>query len=182
MALNSFRSKIFIVPGLGNSGDQHWQTHWEKQFGFTRIQQKDWDTPVRNDWVDRLDENLKAAPLHEVILVGHSLACSTIVFWAQTYQRRIKAALLVAPSDTEADIYPPGTTGFKPMPSHRLNFPSLTITSTDDPYVSLDRATTFANAWGSELVNIGSAGQINVASGFGPWSEGVKFLEQLDRI
>src|SRR5688572_895149 len=153
MTANSFQSKIFIVPGLGNSGDQHWQTHWEKQFGFIRIHQKDWDTPVCKDWVDALDNKLKTVPLNEVILVGHSLACSTIVFWAQRYQRKIKAALLVAPSDTEADIYPPGTTGFKPMPLHKLNFPSTTVTSTDDQYVSLDRAIYFANAWGSELIN-----------------------------
>src|SRR5690242_20165565 len=99
MAVNSFRSRIFIVPGLGSSGEQHWQTLWEKQFGFTRIQQKNWDTPVRQHWIEALDESLKSIPLNEVILVGHSLACSTIVFWHQQYQRKIKGALLVAPSD-----------------------------------------------------------------------------------
>ena len=179
---NSFQSKIFIVPGLGNSEEQHWQTLWEKEFGFTRIQQRDWETPVRADWVSAIDETLKNVPLHEVILVGHSLACSTIVFWCQQYQRRIKGALLVAPSDTEGAAYPPGTSGFMPMPLSKLIFPSITITSVDDQYVSIDRASHFANAWGSELVNIGSAGHINVASGHGSWTEGLKFLERLDRL
>jgi predicted alpha/beta hydrolase family esterase len=37
--------RLFILPGLNNSGPQHWQTHWEQLYGFTRIQQMDWDTP-----------------------------------------------------------------------------------------------------------------------------------------
>jgi len=177
----SFQSKIFIVPGLGNSGEQHWQTLWENQFTFTRIQQREWDKPDQNEWIETIDKTLKSFPLDEIILIGHSLACTTIAFWSEKYGRKIKGALLVAPSDTEAESYPPGTTGFKPMCLHNLPFPSITITSSDDYYVSLARATFFANAWGSEFINVGIAGHINVGSGFGPWDEGLKFLEKLDK-
>lgn len=178
----SFQSKIFIIPGLGNSGEQHWQTHWENQFGFTRIQQREWETPDRTEWIEVIDGVLKNVPLNEVVLVGHSLACSTIVYWAQQYNRKVKGALLVAPSDTEAASYPSGTTGFTSMPVSKLSFPSICITSSNDFYVTLDRATHFAATWGSDLVNIGAAGHINVASGHGPWVEGLKFLERLDTI
>jgi uncharacterized protein len=117
-----------------------------------------------------------------VILVGHSLACATIGFWSKTYQRKIKGAMLVAPSDTEADSYPTGTTGFAPMPIVKLPFPTITVVSADDKYVSLQRANFFANAWGSEVINIGNAGHINADSNLGFWEFGLELLGRLDQL
>ncbi|GAB3931794.1 hypothetical protein GCM10028804_44960 [Larkinella terrae] len=116
----------------------------------------------------------------EVLLVGHSLACSTIAYWAQTFNRPIKGALLVAPSDTEAESYPPGTTGFAPIPLSKLPFPSIVVASINDFYVTLERATLFAQSWGSKLVNIGAAGHINVNSGHTDWPEGLRLLQELE--
>jgi predicted alpha/beta hydrolase family esterase len=115
-----------------------------------------------------------------VILVGHSLACSAIGYWAKQYQRKIKGALLVAPSDTESEAYPTGTSGFSPMPLNKLPFPSITVMSTNDAYVEIDRAKIFANAWGSELINIGNAGHINSESNLGFWEFGLELLTRLD--
>ncbi len=176
----TFKSTILILPGLGNSGELHWQTKWQKQFNFQRIEQTNWDTPTCNDWIKKVDEKIASLNTSDIILVGHSLACSTIVFWAAQHKRKIKGALLVAPSDTEAPIYPPGTTGFAPMPLNRLPFPSITVTSNNDFYVTVDRAKEFANAWGSKLVDIGEAGHINIASGFGDWPAGLRLLKELD--
>jgi len=177
----NFKSTILILPGLGNSEETHWQTLWEKQFPeFIRVQQADWETPVCEDWITTLDSEILKHNPEDVILVGHSLACATIVFWANRFKRTIKGALLVAPSDTEAESYPPGTKGFTPMPLTKLNFPTLTIASSNDYYVTLERATFFAKEWGSELITIGEAGHINVASGFGEWKEGLTFLKRLN--
>lgn len=172
---------VFILPGLGNSGEAHWQTLWEKQFNFTRIQQRDWETPHRTDWIDALDKAVMQHDPANVILVGHSLACAAVAFWSDQYKRKIKGALLVAPSDTEADTYPPGTSGFTPVPLKPLAFPSIVVASANDYYVRLERAQQFAKAWGSKLVNIGDAGHINVAAGFGAWEQGLEFLKELDR-
>lgn len=177
-----FKSTILIHPGLGSSGPEHWQSLWEKKYNFTRIEQEEWDKPRKDDWITRIDQYLQNYTPQDVILVGHSLACSTIVYWAQKYQAIIKGALLVGPSDTEAETYPPGTTGFKPMPLIKLPFPSIVVASTNDYYVTFDRAKQFADAWGSELVNIGDAGHINVASGFGKWDEGLEILKRLDNL
>lgn len=174
-------SSVFIIPGLGNSGEGHWQTLWEKQFNFTRIQQRDWETPRRTDWIDAIDKALAPHDPANVILVGHSLACAAIAFWSGQYKRKIKGALLVAPSDTEADTYPPGTSGFTPVPLAPLSFPSIVVASTNDYYVRFERAQQFAKAWGSKLVDIGDAGHINVAAGFGAWEQGLGFLKELDR-
>ncbi|GAA4341453.1 alpha/beta hydrolase [Mucilaginibacter gynuensis] len=177
----AFKSTILIVPGLGNSGPQHWQSIWQQQYNFTRVEQQDWETPVRADWVETLNNAVSQHNPQDVILVGHSLACTTIAYWAQKFNIKIKGALLVAPSDTEADTYPSGTTGFSPVPLIKLPFKSIVVTSTDDYYVNFERAMLFADAWGSELVNIGEAGHINVSSGFGHWQEGIELLKRLDQ-
>jgi uncharacterized protein len=177
----TFNSKIFILPGLGNSGEQHWQSLWENQYPeLERINQENWDTPSCDDWTATIDKKVTTQNLSDVILVGHSLASSTIVQWAKKYNRIIKAALLVAPSDAEASTYPPGTKGFTPIPLIKLPFRSLVVASADDYYVTLERAKLFADRWGSELVNIGNAGHINVASGFGEWKQGLEYLKELD--
>jgi uncharacterized protein len=173
-------SKILLHPGLWNSGEAHWQSHWEKTYGFERILQDNWDTPVCAEWIARLDEIVLQNNPEQVILVGHSLACATIVFWAKQYNRRIKGALLVAPSDTEGPVYPDCTTGFQPMPLHPLPFPSIVINSLDDVYVSPERARQFAQAWGSELVEIDGYGHINSDSNLGLWPFGYDQLLRLD--
>lgn len=177
-----FKSTILIHPGLNNSGPEHWQTHWEKRFNFDRVQQDNWDTPVREEWIEALDWKVNEYNHDDIIIVGHSLACCTIAWWASHYNRKIKGALLVAPSDTEAKTYPAGTTGFKPMPLQKLPFASITVTTDDDYYVTRSRATQFANAWGSELINIGHGGHINVSSGHTEWNEGLTFLSKLDNL
>ena len=88
----------------------------------------------------------------------------------------------MAPSDTEAPSYPAGPVGFAPMPLDPPPFPSITVTSINDYYVTLDRAEHLAAAWGSELVNVGEKGHINVAAGYGAWPEGLEYLRRLDNL
>ena len=171
--------KVFILPGLYNSGPDHWQTYWEIEHGFERIIQEDWETPVKDDWINRIDEAVTKHALENVILIGHSLACSTVAFWAAKFNRKIHGALLVGPSDTECEIYPPGTTGFKPMPLNRIPFRTIIIASTNDEYVSVERAKQFSNAWGSELVMAGELGHINSASKLASWEFGYRILRNL---
>lgn len=174
-------ARVLILPGLFNSGETHWQSQWERQFsGLHRVEQQDWETPVAADWVERLNQEIAAAN-GGVVLVAHSLACTLITRWAQQYPetRKVRGALLVAPSDTEADSYPQGTTGFTPMSTQRLPFPTIMVASTDDPYVTQERAKAFSQAWGSELVWVENAGHINGQTGYGPWPKGVELLSKL---
>ncbi|RNI30698.1 RBBP9/YdeN family alpha/beta hydrolase [Rufibacter latericius] len=175
-----FTSTILIVPGLGNSKEDHWQSLWEKHFNFARIHQKDWETPNREDWVETLDAAVIKHNPENLILVGHSLACITIAFWAAKYKRSIKGALLVAPSDTETPFFPKGTTGFTPIPHQKLPFSSILVASSDDPYMALERAESLALHWGSRFLSIGAAGHINKEAGFGAWPQGLEFLKELD--
>jgi len=175
-----FNSTILTLPGIGGSGPQHWQSLWEKEYGFKRIEQTDWNTPVLTDWLATINQELSKHDPKDVILVGHSAVCVAIAYWAQQYKTSIKGALLVAPADGDAESFPPGTSGFKPVPMDKLPFPSIVVTSVNDQFVTPGRAALFAQAWGSELVNIGDAGHINVASGFGEWDAGLEILKRLD--
>ncbi len=170
----------FIVPGLGNSGPDHWQTHFEKSGDhFIRINQLDWDKPDNREWIETIDRALFGYDLADVILIGHSLACAAIANWAKEYRKKIKGALLVAPSDLEAPRYTFDTVGFDHVPLAKINFKSIVVASSNDEWVTLERAGFFAENWGSEFINIGNAGHINAASGFGEWPTGLEILKTL---
>jgi len=173
-------TNYLIVPGLGNSGPEHWQTFFENSGdNFKRITQQEWDAPVCNDWVAAIDKSVSDYDAASVILIGHSLGCTTIAHWATRYKKKIKGALLVAPSDVEAQEYTFPAKGFSPMPTEKINFKTIVVASEDDPWVSLERARHFADNWGSEFINIGKAGHINAASGHKEWKEGFNILKRL---
>jgi uncharacterized protein len=172
----------FIIPGHGDSGQEHWQTYFEKTSNqFRRIVQSDYETPDCADWIATIDAAISEFDPSTVVLIGHSLGCATIAHWAKKYKRQIKGAFLVAPSDIEDPKYVDfPVTGFAPIPLEKLPFKSIVVASNDDIWVSISRAIYFANAWGSELINIGNAGHINAAAGFGEWKEGLELLKKLD--
>lgn len=169
--------EIITLPGLWNSGPQHWQTHWERKYPtIKRIEHSDWNHPQRDAWVAELDAVIAAAAKPPV-LAAHSLSCALVAHWAKSGSaHKIAGAFLVAPSDPEAPNYPKEPAGFAPLPLDKLPFPTIVVASTDDEYVSIDRARMFARAWGSKLVEIGDAGHINGASGYGEWPEGEQML------
>ena len=169
---------ILIVPGLGNSGPEHWQTHWEQHYGYQRVEQHNWDQPVCANWVQTLDAAVAAAG-PGVVLVAHSLACITIAHWAATTQHSIAGALLVAPADVDRTDLPPEVANFRPIPLARLPFPSILVASTNDQYMTLTRAQLLAEAWGSRLVNVGALGHINSEANLGLWPEGHALLLEL---
>jgi uncharacterized protein len=173
------RPRVLLLPGLYDSGPEHWQSHWERsEPSMLRVVQRDWETPARQEWVDTLGAAIAAAG-PEVVLAAHSTACALVAFWAAQTGGRVRAALLVGPSDTEAGSYPPGPVGWQPMPLVRLPFPSIVVASETDEYVSFERARAFAQAWGSEFRSIGRAGHINSTSGHGAWAEGRAMLADL---
>ncbi|WP_047444701.1 RBBP9/YdeN family alpha/beta hydrolase [Alistipes sp. ZOR0009] len=175
-----FNSTILTLPGHAGSGETHWQTLWEKEFGFKRIEQKDWINAVCDDWVEAIEAEVNKHDPENVIIVAHSLGCIALAYWCERYSPYIKGALLVAPCDTEAVTAPLTIEGFEPIPEIEMPFPTILVTSLDDNFVNYERAEAFAECWGSELVNIGKAGHINPASGYGKWHWGLELLKRLD--
>lgn len=168
-----------MVPGYGNSSSFHWQSLWQAQNPqFRRVIQRDWETPIRNEWVETLNECI-ATLNGEIVLAAHSLGCATVVHWANQHHRPIRAALLVAPADVEREEFQHLWPDFQPMPFYPLSFKSIVIASSDDPYVSLKRSRSFARSWGSDFLNIGCCGHIATADGFGEWKQGKEILNQI---
>lgn len=173
----------WLLPGLGNSGPDHWQSHWERHdASCKRVIQDEWDAPHCRDWVARLDRVLRRHTAPSV-LAAHSSACALVVHWAASAPavllQRIRGALLVAPSDPGSPNYPPEPVGFGPVPLGRLPFPSVVVASSNDRYVDPEQARRYAEAWGSRFVLLQAAGHVNAAAGFGPWPEGHALLESL---
>jgi predicted alpha/beta hydrolase family esterase len=174
--------RILIVPGLGGSEPEHWQSHWERSYpGATRVEQSDWNQPARVQWMHRLAQAVENAP--GAILVGHSLGCVLIAHLAHHGpELPIAGALLVAPVDVDrADRAPPQVRGFAPTPLARMLFPAVVVASTNDPFSTIDRSRLLARIWGASFVDVGACGHINVAAGFGPWPQGESILRELAR-
>ena len=172
---------VLIVPGLGGSGPEHWQTRWERAHArHARVEQKDWDRPDLEGWVAALTARIETAG-EPVVLVAHSHGCALVAHHAH---RRpdlpVRAALLVAPADVDSPAHtPPETRGFAPLPIGALPFPATVVASRDDPFVTLDRARAFAAAWGATFVDAGTCAHINAASGLGDWPAGRRHLDAL---
>ncbi|BDP40436.1 alpha/beta hydrolase [Deinococcus aetherius] len=173
---------LVIVPGLGDSGPEHWQTLWTEKFGAARVRQDDPEAPTAEAWATRLQEVVEATP-GELVLVGHSCGVLTIVHWARLYggNERVRGAMLVSPTDAEqANMgeLAPAVLPLAPVPLAPLPFPALVVASENDPYVSFERAETFADAWEAAFITAGEVGHINVASGHGEWEDGEILLSE----
>ncbi len=170
-----------IIPGLGNSGPQHWQSLWQKTLpNAIRVEQRDWENPTKDEWLQALEKTVQRAP-GQCILIAHSLGVALVAHWAvKFHSSKVRAALLVSPSDVDsAEHTPDSVRNFAPMPLERLPFRSTVVASSSDPFVTLARAGQFAQAWGADLVNIGPRGHINADSNLGDWPQGSKILSDL---
>jgi predicted alpha/beta hydrolase family esterase len=169
-----YDTTMILVPGLGGSGPEHWQTLWQASFDDVLwVEQEDWDRPDLEKWVATLDAAVRHAT-RPAVLIAHSLACALVARWAERQPPRgVAAALLVAPADVDSPKRtPPETRCFAPMPRRPLPFAACVVASEDDPYISIARARRFAYLWQADFVSVGRAGHINTASNLGHWPQG----------
>ncbi|HYF17004.1 MAG TPA: alpha/beta hydrolase [Ramlibacter sp.] len=173
-------SNVLLLPGWENSGPKHWQTLWEQQHGYVRVEQHDWMRPLRGDWIARLEDVLLSCD-EPAVLVAHSLGCILVAAWAASSRNtaRVKAALLVAPGDVEREAVRAQLPTWSPIELKALPFPSVLVASRDDPHCEFARARSLAQAWGSQFMDHGACGHINADSALGSWPEGHVLLLDL---
>lgn len=169
-------TKTLIVPGLDGSPAPHWQHWWATT--DPRALMVDLSDPARPSpavWEAELAAMVLQHP--GSVLVGHSLGAVLIarllVRWPQA---RVRAALLVAPAETRGNDR---IGHFGPIPERPLAIPATVVGSQDDPWMSLTRARSLARAWGAGFTDLGRAGHINTATGFGPWPLGKALRDDL---
>ncbi|OWJ95148.1 alpha/beta hydrolase [Pseudomonas sp. A46] len=181
------RTTILIVPGLREHVPEHWQTLLAAKLPKVRsvppLERDKLSLPARVEAIQHELERIDGP----VILVAHSAGVLMVVHWAARYQRPIKGALLATPPDLDAtwpDNYPSPTTlrenGWTPLPRQPLPFPSLLAASDDDHLASPRAVRRMAMDWGSTLVELGSVGHLNPASGYGEWPRAQQLIQVLD--
>ena len=179
--LENFRQQILILPGWRDSGPRHWQTEWERKYGLTKIQQRDWENPNCEEWIEKIAEYVEQCP--SAVIIAHSLGCIAVVHAIQRGLIKPTAVVLVAPADMDNNIHKVTATGFSPIPTDPLPCPSLVIASDNDKYMTADRSRELATLWGSEFKLLENHGHINAESDIGEWRAGqamvLQFLRKL---
>lgn len=166
--------RIIIVPGLDNSGPDHWQSWLEGQLPQARrIHVADWAEPNLESWCDGILACL--SPWESSILVAHSFGCLASIRAARLWPQAISGLALVAPADPEKFELSP-VRFFEPLATR-----SVLVGSEDDPWLGFAKAERLAHALGADFINLGRAGHINARSGFGAWPGGLKLVRGLER-
>lgn len=168
--------RTLLIPGIDGSPEPHWQHWWAaRDPSALMVHQDDWSNPSPEAW----EAEVAGAVLQHpgAILVAHSLGCLVVArLLAKWPQLRIGGALMVAPADTRRSRR---LARFADTPRARLPVPVTLVASRDDPWMRFDDAATLAAHWGADLIDLGHAGHINPAAGFGPWPEGPRLRDLL---
>ncbi|RZF55783.1 alpha/beta hydrolase [Acinetobacter halotolerans] len=173
-----------IVPGVGGSEVQHWQSWLQQQLvSSSRIQQKYWDRPVLSEWVSQFVKTV-AEIKSPIQIVAHSFGCLTSVAALAEHpelKAKVKNLVLVAPANParfgESGFARHSLTDYKQY-FYQLNIdvPTTLLISENDPWLNYVDALQLAQAWQLTPINLGPVGHVNVASGYGPFPEIFNYL------
>lgn len=169
---------ILIIPGLNNSGPDHWQTRWEQKLSSARrVEQANWDRPDHASWTAAIRDAVDAST-KPVILIAHSLGALAAAHAAPHFAAgKVAGGFLVAPPSEEwMRAHHLDLGAFETHPRDPLPFPSVLVASRNDPHATYETNEDLAYAWGSKVLDAGEAGHINAESGHGPWPEGLMSL------
>ncbi|WP_119270619.1 RBBP9/YdeN family alpha/beta hydrolase [Taklimakanibacter deserti] len=170
-------TEFIVLPGIGGSGDSHWQTFWERANpAMRRFAPANWEAPDFKNWMAALELAVATARTPP-LLIAHSLSCLLVAHWQKVSRLPVKGAFLAAVPDPSSPVFPTNVDGFVTAPRERFRFPSLIVASANDPYGSLDYAKARAVQWGCQLHIAGALGHINGASNLGEWADGKALLE-----
>jgi predicted alpha/beta hydrolase family esterase len=157
------RHDLLIVPGRDDSGPDHWQTRLQHAVpNALRVVQNDWANPELTAWSIRVAETTAAAT-RPVVAVAHSFGCLATLAAVMEQGANFAAALLVAPAAPNRFAIDPARL------RQAANLASLLVASRNDPWMGYETAFDWAAHWGSDWIDAGWAGHINVDSGHGDW-------------
>lgn len=92
-----------IVPGVGGSEHQHWQSWLQRQLvSSSRVEQKNWDRPVLSEWIEQFVNTVQAVQT-PVQIVAHSLTDYKDYF--HQLKINVPATLLISENDPWLDFF-----------------------------------------------------------------------------
>ncbi len=180
--LSLMKQKVLILHGWGGSDYPHWQS-WlageiAKSYGTVSF------PLLHNPHFPSKNRQMKQVRqlLHEFqpdIVICHSLAN---IIWFHLCQEggipRIQKLLLVAPPANTCDIEIIKKFFPYEIPVNLFSHKTLLVTSTNDPYLTVQEAKSLQKALGIEMKVLENAGHINADSGYGKWEWVLEWVKQ----
>jgi len=165
--------KVLLLHGWGGSDSPHWQS-WlagelAKDYGkVSFLEFSNYDFPNLGMWKKELKQELDE--FKPDIVICHSLA-NTLWFHLCEDDNfiEVQKLYLIAPPSLACEIEE--LKSFFPihMPTNPHAKETILVTSTNDPYMSIDEAKELQSSLGVEMKVLQNAGHINADSGFGEW-------------
>ncbi len=173
--MRSSELDLIFIAGLGGSEPEHWQRRWAAKLPTARfVEQANWTAPKLAPWVEAVVEAAARAE-RPIVFVAHSLGVATLVHAGPGLPTEVKGAFLVAPP-SEAALAQIGCADFAYGNAPPPDCAARLVASRDDRYCPFSEAQALSQRWDCPLIDAGNAGHINVASGHGPWPEGLMQL------
>src|SRR5574343_111499 len=151
-----------IVPGVGGSDEQHWQSWLQRQLPNSSRVEQDWQQPILQEWIEQWVAHVEQIQ-EPIQVIAHSFGCLTSLAALVQYpalQEKINNLILVAPANPARF----SSTGFAQAEQAsylqyfeqlRLELSSLMLISENDPWLALDDAQHLAELWKFPYLNMG---------------------------
>lgn len=98
-ALQGYRA--LIIPGLGNTDEQHWLSRWEQHIpGARRIRLHDWNCADWVKWRNSIIASLISID-EPVVLIAQGFGALAAASVAAEYPGKVLATLLIDPADAD---------------------------------------------------------------------------------
>lgn len=165
--------KVLLLHGWGGSDFPHWQawlaTELIKDYGkVSFLEFSDFEFPILENWKKELKEELKE--FNPDIVICHSLANTLWFHLCEDNDiEEVEKLYLVAPPSFHCEIQE--IKSFFPMnlPVTTNAKESILISSTNDPYMTINEVKNLQESLGIEMITLENAGHINADSGYGKW-------------
>ncbi len=173
--------KVLILHGWGGSDYPHWQA-WtaseliKKNYTVSFPQLPNKDMPTLDEWMGFLEKEFNH--FKPDIVVCHSLANILWFHFVQKYNSKpIEKLMLVSPV-SQAPIEEVETFYPYPIVEDLKAQEIIMVSSTNDPYMSVDEAIDLQSKLNIGLKILEDAGHINADSGYGELSCAVEWIER----
>ncbi len=177
---------LLLIPGLRDEAPGHWQSilagQWPGAVSLPALGRQNIDLAARVAQIEEAVQGIKGP----VVIVAHSGGAVATAHWAQRTRAAVHGALLATPPLFDGPVGPefPDLAefqrhGWTPIPRSPLPFRGIVAASRNDPLGSYEGVSELARGWGARLVDLGEAGHLNPASGFGPWPAALELVREL---